>query len=156
MSTTSTRLLIGFIAGFLSHLSFESALGAFLYAAQLVPNLPWSLEPVVPLGVPRSVSLGFWAGLFGVCYVLLEPQLTARLGQWSGGLVFGLALPLVVDWTVVLPLKGAGFAGGFHLATVPIDISLNAALGIGTVVLFWLGVALVERRFPPPPMGLHS
>ena len=48
--------------------------------------------PVPPLGVPKSLSLAFWAGLWGVAYALLEPRLTALLGWWAGGLVFGLAL----------------------------------------------------------------
>jgi hypothetical protein len=63
MSTTSTRLLLGFLAGFLSHLIFQGALGSIFYAADLVPALPWSLMPVPPFGVPKSLSLAFWAGL---------------------------------------------------------------------------------------------
>jgi hypothetical protein len=58
MSTTSTRLLVGFVAGFLSHLIFQGAFGALLYAAHLLPALPWSLMPVPPLGVPRSCGIG--------------------------------------------------------------------------------------------------
>jgi hypothetical protein len=59
----SGRLVLGFAAGFLSHLIFQGAFGSALYAANLLPGLPWSLAPVPPLGVPRSLSLGFWAGL---------------------------------------------------------------------------------------------
>ena len=55
MATTSTRLFSGFIAGFLSHLIFQGALGSALYAAHLLPTLPWSLAPVPPLGVPMSL-----------------------------------------------------------------------------------------------------
>ena len=81
-------LVLGFVAGFLSHLIFQGAFGSVLYAASLLPALPWSLAPVPPLAVPSSLSLGFWAGLWGVVYVLLEGQLTALLGWWAGGLVF--------------------------------------------------------------------
>ncbi|HKU97082.1 MAG TPA: hypothetical protein VJR58_17485 [Vineibacter sp.] len=63
MSSTAMRLLLGFLAGFLSHLIFQGGFGGILYAAHLLPTLPWSLTPVPPLGVPRSLSLGFWAGL---------------------------------------------------------------------------------------------
>ncbi len=150
MSATSTRLLIGFAAGFLSHVIFQGALGAGLYAAGLIPSLTWSLAPVPPFGVPRTISLGFWAGLWGVAYVLLEPWLTARLGRWQGGLFFGLFVPLFGDWFVALPLKGHGIGGGFHFAAVPIDIALNAALGLGAVVLFWWGLALSQRRSSCP------
>src|ERR1700675_302684 len=102
ISTTSTRLFLGFIAGFLSHLIFQGGFGAILYAGHLIPALPWSLMPVPPLGVPLSLSLAFWAGLWGVVYALLERRLTTSLGWWLGGLVFGLA-PLAVYWFVVLP-----------------------------------------------------
>jgi hypothetical protein len=78
-----STLVLGFVAGFLSHLIFQGAFGSVLYAASLLPALPWSLAPVPPLGVPSSLSLGFWAGLWGVVYVLLEGQLTALLG-WVG------------------------------------------------------------------------
>ena len=156
MSTTSKRLLIGFAAGFLSHLVIEGALGAGLYAAGLIPSLPWSLTLVPPLGVPRSLSLAFWAGLFGVLYVLLEPWLTARLGRWQGGLLYGLVVPLSVDWFIVLPLKGHGIGGGFHPAAVPIDIALNAALGLGAVAIFWWGFGLIRRQPPALPGALHG
>ena len=156
MSTTSKRLLIGFAAGFLSHLVIEGALGAGLYAAGLIPSLPWSLAPVGPLGLPQSLSLAFWAGLFGVLYVLLEPWLAARLGQWQGGFFYGLVVPLSCDWFIVLPLKGYGIGGGFHPAAVPIDIALNAALGLGAVAIFWWAVALSQQRSPSSTGALHG
>ncbi len=135
MHTIQTRLVLGFVAGFLSHLIFQGAFGGILYAAHVLPALPWSLEPVPPLGVPRTFSLGFWAGLWGLAYALLEPRLTARFGWWLGGFVFGLA-PLAVLWFVVLPLKGAGIGGGFHPAAVPVHIGFHLAFGIGVAILF--------------------
>ena len=136
MSPNLTRLLAGFVAGFLSHLIFQGALGAMLYAMDLVPALPWSLTPVPPLGVPRSLNLGFWAGLWGVVYALLEHRLSARLNWWLGGLAFGLAFPLLAFWFIVLPLKGAGIGGGFHLDMVPIHVAFHAIFGIGTAIIF--------------------
>jgi hypothetical protein len=91
-----------------------------------------------------------------VAYVLLEPLLTARLGRWQGGLFFGLFVPLFGDWFVALPLKGHGIGGGFHPAAVPIDVALNAALGLGAVVLFWWGLALSQRRSPSSPDALRG
>jgi hypothetical protein len=156
MSTSSTRILIGFLAGFLSHLIFQGALGAGLYAAQLAPTLPWSLEPLPPFGVPRSLSFGFWAGLWGIVYALLEPWLTARLGRWAGGIVFGLAGPLLTFWFVVLPLKGLGLGGGFDPSTVPIHIAFHAVFGVGVAVIFRLGLALARRRAQPLPGTAHD
>ena len=145
MSTTSTRVFVGFLAGLLSHLIFQGALGAVLFAANLVPALPWSLTPVPPLGVPRTFSLGFWAGLWGIVYALLERRLTVRFGWWLGGLVFGV-LPLLVHWFVALPLKGAGIGGGFHPAAVPIHIAFHLVFGIGTAIIFRSGLALVQGK----------
>lgn len=144
MTTTSTRLLLGFLAGFLSHLIFQGAFGSILYAANLLPALPWSLAPVPPLGVPRSLNLGFWAGLWGSVYALLERRFTASFGWLAGGLVFGLLGPLLVFWIVVLPLKGAGIGGGFHLAMVPIHVGFHAAYGIGVAIIFRSCLALAR------------
>ena len=145
MTTTVTRLFLGFLAGLLSHLIFQGAFGSILYAAHVLPALPWSLTPVPPFGVPKTLSLGFWAGLWGLAYALLEPRLTARLGWWLGGLVFG-ALPLAVLWFVVLPLKGVAIGGGFQLAMVLIGVGFHAAFGIGVAIIFRLGLNLARRR----------
>ncbi len=148
MSTTSTRLFLGFLAGALSHLIFQGGLGSVLYAAHLVPALPWSLMPVPPLGVPKSLSLAFWAGLWGLVYAGLEPRLTARFGWWAGGLVFGLA-PLIVYWLVVLPLKGLGVGGGFRPAMVPIEVAFHLVFGIGTAIIFRSVLVLARRSVRP-------
>ena len=81
-----------------------------------------------------------------MAYVLLERRLTARFGWWLGGLVFGLALPLLAFWFVVLPLKGFGVGGGFHLAMVPIEVGFHAVFGIGTAIIYWIGIVLTGRR----------
>jgi hypothetical protein len=149
MSATPTHLVLGFLAGALSHLIFQGGFGVILYIAHLIPALLWSLAPVPPLGVPRSLSLAFWAGLWGLVYALLEPRFTALFGWWAGGLVFGLALPLLVYWFVVLPLKGAGVGGGFHLAMVPIEVGFHAIFGIGVAILYRSGLTLVRGSAMP-------
>jgi hypothetical protein len=83
-----------------------------------------------------------------VAYVLIEQRLTARLGWLLGGLAFGLA-PLAVYWFVVLPLKGAGIGGGFHLMMVPIEIGFHAAFGIGLAAVVRAGHAFARR-------GIHT
>ena len=145
MLTTSRRLSLGFLSGALSNLVFQSGLLALLYAAHVVPALPWSLAPLPPLGVPRSVSMAFWAGLWGVAYAFLEPRLTARLGWLPGGLVFGLA-PLAVYWFVVLPLKSLGIGGGFHPGMFPLEIALHLVFGFGTAIAFRSGLILTGQR----------
>ena len=145
MLTTSSRATLGFLSGALSNLIFQSGLIAILYALSLVPALLWSLAPVPPLGVPRSASMAFWAGLWGIAYAFLEPRLTARLGWLPGGLFFGLA-PLAVYWFVVLPLKGAGIGGGFHAGMFPLEIALHLVFGLGVAIIFRAGLVLTGRR----------
>jgi hypothetical protein len=155
MSKTSSRLLVGFIAGFLSHLIFQGGFGSLLFAANVLPALPFSLMPVPPFGVPKTLNLGFWAGLWGMGYALIEPRLTALFGRWLGGLVYGLA-PLAGYWFVVLPLKGLGIGGGFHLATVPIQVGFHAVFGLGTAIIFWSGLVLIRRRVRASPEALKG
>src|SRR3954466_5739886 len=148
-STTSTRLFLGFIAGFFSNLIFQDGLLGILYAVHLVPALGWSLMPVPPLGVPQSPNLAFWAGLWGVAYALLEPRLTARLGWWLGGLAFGAVLPVLVLWFVVLSLKGQPVAGGFAPPSrVLLTVVIHAVFGLGTAIIFRFGLRLAHRRAP--------
>ncbi len=146
MSTISSRILVGFAAGFLSHVIFQGALGAALYGAQLIPARPWSLAPVPPLGVPRTISLGIWAGLWGIAYAILEPRLTAAVGRWAGGVAFGLAGPLLGHWFVAQPLRGLGVGGGFQPAMVPIEIAFHAVFGLGLAVLVGLASGLLRRQ----------
>lgn len=152
--TTATRLSLGFVAGAISHLTFQGAFGAILYAASVLPMLTWSLAPVPPFGVPRSLNLAFWAGLWGIGYALLEPRLTGLFGRWAGGLVYGLA-PLAAYWFVVLPLKGVGIGGGFNPAMVPIEIGFHLTYGIGVAVIL-AGLVLAGRSLWAPPRSLQG
>ena len=144
-TATPVRLAAGFAAGALSHVVFQGALGTVYFAAGLIPGLPWSLEPSPPFGVPRTIDLAFWAGLWGVAYALLEPRLTARVGRVGGGLAFGVAA-MLVRWFVVLPLKGAPVVEGFVPNLVIVYAGFHLIFGIGLAVI--LGAALGLAAFP--------
>jgi hypothetical protein len=137
MSAIHQRLLVGFGAGAVSHMVFQGALGTGLYAAELLPDLIWSLAPVPPLGVPVTVNNMFWDGLWGMLYAVVEPRLTPRVGRIGGGLALGLA-SLAIFWLVVLPFKGTGLEG-LEGAEIAIDVAFDLVFGIGTAVLFWAG-----------------
>jgi hypothetical protein len=146
-SRIQKRPLIGFIAGFISVLTFSNGMIAILDTAGApVPLAPWDMSPVPPFELPRTLSAAFWGGLWGVVYAFLEPRLTAGLGRWCGGLAFGGVLPLLMLWFVVMPLKGIPIGGGFALTGVPIDIVLHAVFGLGTSILFRLGTRVAGRR----------
>ncbi len=145
-----SRLALGFAAGFLSHLIFQGAFGTLLFAADIIPSVPWSLTPVAPFGVPVTLSLGFWAGLWGIAYALVEPRLTARFGRLAGGTLFGIA-PLLGHWFVALPLKGAGIGGGFLASVIPVHVGFHLVFGFGTAFLFVVGLAFLPREIRPAP-----
>ena len=52
-----TRLIAGFVAGFLSVWIFSSVLIAIFYAADAFPSPPWSMMPVPPFGVPPKAAV---------------------------------------------------------------------------------------------------
>jgi hypothetical protein len=138
---TPARLVLGYLAGALSHVIFQGALGVAFFSAGLVPKLVWSLAAVPPFGVPVTLNNMFWDGLWGVVYALAEPRLTARFGRLPGGFLFGFA-PLLVYWFVVLPLKGAGLGEGGLAAEILIDIVFDTVFGLGIAILFAAGLRL--------------
>ena len=140
------RLMVGFVAGFLSVLVFQNGLIAILHAAGAIPFAPWGMAPVPPFGVPQTLSAAFWGGLWGVAYALAEPRLTMRLGWWQGGLLFGATLPVLVLWFIVMPLKGMPVGGGFTPMRVLLVVVIHATFGLGTAVLFRFGLRLASRR----------
>jgi hypothetical protein len=149
-----TSLALGFTAGFLSVWIFSSGMIALLYVAGVaVPFAPWSMAPTAPFGVPQTLSGAFWGGLWGLLYSLLEPRLTARVGWWAGGLLFG-ALPLFVLWFVVLPVKGIPVGGGFALSGSAVGVALHTIFGFGTAILFRTGARLVGRGTSLAPKAL--
>jgi hypothetical protein len=139
------RILIGFVAGFLSVLTVQSALIAVLHAAGVIPFAPWSMTPVPPFGVPQAFSGAFWGGLWGILYAWLEPHLTARLGWWLGGIVFGAILPVLVLLLIVIPLKGGPIGGPSGLRGLPAVVLIHAVFGLGTALLFRAGLGLAGR-----------
>jgi len=140
------RLAVGFAAGFLSVLIFSHGMIAVLHPTGLFPFGPWDMTPVPPLGVPQTFSGAFWGGLWGVVYALLEPRLTARLGWWQGGIVFGAVLPMLVFWFVVMTLKGAPVGLDFFLSPAAlVSVALHTFFGLGTAVFFRLGARLTGR-----------
>lgn len=141
MPNLSTRLAIGFAAGALSHLIFQGSLGTVYHLAGLIPGLPWSLDPVAPLGVPRSASLAFWAGLWGMLFGAFQPQFSPRLGLLGSSLAMGIAA-LLGRWLIVLPLKGEAIAEGFVPQAMLVFIGFHLAFGIG-VALLYAGISSV-------------
>lgn len=137
MKKLTRTIVFGFVAGGLSHLVFQGALGTILYSADITSAPAWSFTPVAPFGVPKTLSLAIWAGLWGIGYSWAEPHLRARFGTVAGGIIFAFAA-LLSHWFIAQPLKGKGLGGGFNLAVVPIELSLTVTFGVGLVVCYGL------------------
>jgi quercetin dioxygenase-like cupin family protein len=148
------RLGGGFLAGFLSVLVFSNgAIALYQAFGAPVPFAPWSMAPLPPFGVPQTLSAAFFGGLWGVAYAAIEPWLTARLSRLGGGIAFG-ALPLLVLWFVVFPLKGIPLGGGFTAYGVQLGIVLHAAFGLGLAIFYWTVRRLFERSGSAPAATL--
>lgn len=123
---------------------FQGGLGAVYYAADIIRALPWSLRPVPPFGIPVTLNLAFWAGLWGIAYALLEPRLTARLGRVPGGLAIGVAA-MLARWFVVLPLKGAPVAEGLVPQAVGVYAGFHLVFGFGLALIYAVALGLTRR-----------
>lgn len=138
-STSATRLLFGFVAGFAATLVFHQIGVLLLHLAGLTPNLPYNMHRVLPFGVPQFVSLAFWGGIWGIVFVLVEHAIMrSPLGYWIGAIVFGAVFPTLVAWFVVLPLKGLPMGFGFHFPGELVGPIVNGLWGLGTALFLLL------------------
>ena len=56
-----SRIALGFVAGVLGTLIFHEIGVELCHLIGLTLNTPYNLAPVPPFGVPRVISLAFWA-----------------------------------------------------------------------------------------------
>ena len=76
----STRVLFGFIAGFLATLVFHQLTLWALWGAGVAPFGPFSMAATKPFGLPAMLSLAFWGGIGASCFPLIERKFPARGG----------------------------------------------------------------------------
>lgn len=127
-----TRLLFGFIAGFLATLIFHQFMLAVLWGVGLAPFGPFSMAATPPFGVPAVFSLAFWGGVWGSLFALIEGRFPPRGAYWVTAFLFGAILPSLAALLVVLPLKGRPMGGGWYPPLLLTAFLINGAWGIGT------------------------
>lgn len=132
-------ILIAFVAGFLSVLIFHQPMLIILKAIALAPDklTAYAMTSTTPLGIPRVVSLAFWGGIWGLVLAVAVTW-TRGLSYWLSGLIIGALGPSLVNWFIVLPLKGEPVGGGWAPPGVATALIINGAWGLGTVLLFRL------------------
>src|SRR4029077_3751546 len=108
----------GFIAGAVSVLIFHQF--GFFIANELglLKVQLYNMRPVPPLGVPTIISSAFWGGLWGIAGAFLIRRLPAALDGPLGWILFAGVIVTLVNWFVVLPIKGQPMGGGFRMPGV--------------------------------------
>ncbi len=140
MSGWVRTVIVGFIAGALSVLVFHQA--GFWLARELglLNAQLYSLRPVPPWGVPTIVSQAFWGGLWGIAGAFLVERLPGILNGALGWMLFAGIVATLVNWFIVLPIKGAPMGGGFRMNGVAVVPAVYVVWGFG----MWL-IAKLER-----------
>jgi len=147
ISTSLTRLALGFVAGFLATITFHQIGIWVLHAVGFIPFAAWNTGPRAPLGVPAVISLSFWGGVWGILFVLIERWL-ARFpgGYWVGATVFGAIVATLVLMFIVFPLRGQPVGAGFASNLIITFLIVHGLWGLGTGV--FLGVLTGWRNQP--------
>jgi hypothetical protein len=118
MKSCVRMILVGFIAGALGVLIFHQA--GFWLANELgyARASLYNMRPLPPWGVPTILSMAFWGGLWGIAAAFLVPRLPRPLDGVLGWILFAAIVVTLVNWFVVLPIKGLPTGGGFRMPGV--------------------------------------
>jgi hypothetical protein len=143
MKTCLRTIVVGFIAGAVSVLIFHQA--GFWIANELgyARATLYNLRPLPPWGVPTILSQAFWGGAWGIVIALVVPRLPRPLNGALGWILFAAIIVTLVNWFVVLPLKGLPAGGGFRMPGTIVLPLVYALWGFG----MWLIERLLRRAF---------
>lgn len=123
--------IVGFIAGFLGVLIFHQ-LGFYIAnELGLARAQIYSFRPVPPLGVPAIISSAFWGGLWGIVGAFVVPRVPPTVDGPIGWMLFCAVVVTLVNWFVVLPIKGLPVGGGFRMPGVIVVPVVYAFWGFG-------------------------
>lgn len=128
------RLSLAFAAGFISVPLFHQGMLAFLNQIDFTQFAPYPTDPTQPFGIAAIWSMSFWGGVWGIVLGAIAFRLGNR-SYWLTALLFGAFAPTSVFLFLVLPLKGMPVAGGWQLSLIATGILVNAAWGLGTVLI---------------------
>jgi hypothetical protein len=131
MNNALRTVVLGFVAGALSVLVFHQL--GFWTASKLLNTTftLYNMRPVPPWGVPTIVSLAFWGGLWGILAAFVVPRLPGALSDVLGWILFAAIIVTLVNWFVVLPIKGQPMGNGFRLPGVVVVPIVYGVWGFG-------------------------
>ena len=145
------RLLLAFVAGFLSVLLFHQLALLLLHSIGFAPAelTAYAMKATQPFGIPRVWSLAFWGGVWGIILVLFVSFFRYGIGIWGTALLFSAIALSLVNWLITMPLRGESVGGGWQPNGIATDLIVNGIWGVGTILLYRiisLGVLGRKRR----------
>lgn len=129
------RLLAGFLLGVVAVLTFHQAAIGLMNAYGLIPNPPFRMQAVGPLGIPAVFNAAFWGGIWGIAIFVLTGKLRSEGLRILAALLIGAVGATAVGWFVVAPLKGLPMAQGWNVAAMWRAPLINGAFGLGCGLL---------------------
>lgn len=132
MPFSSSRAIIGFVAGALSVLTFHQGMIGILHALGYLGWTPFPTNRIPPFGIPLWADLAFWGGVWGAVYAVATVRF--RAPSWLQGILLGVAAVLVYK-LVVTPLKGGSIHGGWTIGDLWIPLVINCFWGWGVSLL---------------------
>ncbi|MFM9938827.1 MAG: hypothetical protein ACKVP7_04950 [Hyphomicrobiaceae bacterium] len=155
MRTTSStsgsiglNLLLGFIAAAIAVVTVHQGIVFVLTQIGLIKGTPWSLSPIKPWGMPQIVNSMFWGGLWGVLFAVIHDKLPGG-AMWLKGLIFGLIITVISNWTLLPLIKGHVFGqpnqilfAGWDPTRMLATVLILTGFGIATGIIY----GLIARR----------
>ena len=143
------NMLLGFVAAAIAVLTVHQAIVHLLAINGVLPPPAkgWSMAEIKTapaaitslfqkmgaVGLPALVNNVFWGGLWGALFAAVWPMIPGG-AMWLRGLVFGLLIVLVSNWTILPLIKGqplfAGMVPMRMLATVLIVGGFGTTVGL--------------------------
>ena len=112
--------------------------------AGLSGGTAWGMQPIPPWGVPRLINNVFWGGLWGVLFALVYNSVPGGKA-WLKGLIYGLFIVVVSNWTLLPLIKGQVFGqpdqvlfGGLNPWWMPSTTIVVGSFGLALGVLYGL------------------
>jgi len=136
-------VMLGFVAAAISVLIVHENIIFLLNATGFIPSHGWSMTPAIPpWGVPRLINNVFWGGLWGVLFALTFDRIPGGMA-WLKGLIFGLFIVVVSNWTLLPLIKGKVFGlpnqvlfGGWNPTRMWIVAVIGGGFGLGLGIIY--------------------
>jgi hypothetical protein len=99
------RVVLGFVAAAISVLVVHEGIIFLLTQYNFIHGTAWGMAPIPPWGVPRLLNNVFWGGLWGILFALIYNWIPGGMA-WLKGLIYGLLIVVVSNWTLLPLIKG--------------------------------------------------